>query len=426
MATTGSSSSVAAEQTAAAAARQSTLDLVVGLPALDAGRSAEAIAAARGSLEPYRRVLNCGIVVSRPQSPDSRATPAAGGSDVIEARYATHTTDALDVPFHGMPARARAVHAILQEARAREARVCVIADPRSPLDQAWIDPLARPLLEEAVDLVKPFYMRHPYRGGVAHGIVYPLFRALYGLPLRYPLGGDFACSRRAVEALADDAVWQNEPGQLGIDWWISATALARNLRTGEAFLGDRPDDRTGLDLGAVLTQVLGICFSDMERRAAVWHRIRHAQDVPRFGTPGRFPPAPEVDAAALADAFRRGAGALEEVWAEVLPPLAILQWRRLARTPGVLHVDDGLWARTIFDFAMGYRLRVIARDHLLASLAPLYLGWLASFVGETERQSAEAADARIERLGRAFETEKPYLISQWRWPERFKPMKAHR
>ena len=29
-------------------------------------------------------------------------------------------------------------------------------------------------------------------------------------------------------------------------------------------------------------------------------------------------------------------------------------------------------------------------------------------------------DARIDRLCTVFETQKPYLISRWRWPERFR------
>ena len=42
------------------------------------------------------------------------------------------------------------------------------------------------------------------------------------------------------------------------------------------------------------------------------------------------------------------------------------------------------------------------------------------------RSTKAGIEASLERLGRVFEAEKPYLISQWRWPERFKPMKAHR
>jgi hypothetical protein len=32
-----------------------------------------------------------------------------------------------------------------------------------------------------------------------------------------------------------------------------------------------------------------------------------------------------------------------------------------------------------------------------------------------------AAEERIETLARAFESDKPYLVSRWRWPDRFNP-----
>jgi hypothetical protein len=71
-------------------------------------------------------------------------------------------------------------------------------------------------------------------------------------------------------------------------------------------------------------------------------------------------------------------------------------------------------------------MRVIARDHLLRSLTPLYLAWLASFILEVRHLAPDEAEGRIERLAVVFETEKPYLVSQWRWPERFKPVKLRR
>jgi hypothetical protein len=199
------------------------------------------------------------------------------------------------------------------------------------------------------------------------------------------------------------------------------------LRIGQAWLGQKVEDGPGPDVSTTISQVVGVCFTDMERRAATWHRVRHTRPLSHFGVQPALPPAPDVDIATLADGFRLGARELEDVWAEALPPLSILQWRRLARPGGdVARVDDTLWARTIYDFALGHRLRVIAREHLLASLAPLYLGWLSSFVTEMRSQPPEAAEARIDRLARVFEHEKPYLISQWRWPERFRPMKARR
>jgi hypothetical protein len=140
------------------------------------------------------------------------------------------------------------------------------------------------------------------------------------------------------------------------------------------------------------------------------------------------PPAPPVDPAALVETFRRAHRDLEEaVWAQVLPPLGILQWRRLASASlDAFRVADNLWARTLYDFALAHRLRVIARDHLLASLTPLYLAWLASFALEQRGAPLRALEERLDRLTAAFVAEKPYLVAQWRWPERFRPAKMRR
>ena len=60
------------------------------------------------------------------------------------------------------------------------------------------------------------------------------------------------------------------------------------------------------------------------------------------------------------------------------------------------------------------------QEHLLGALVPLYPGWLASFMLEPQTGDPEMAEWRIDRLCTAFETQKPYLISRWRWPERFR------
>jgi hypothetical protein len=54
-------------------------------------------------------------------------------------------------------------------------------------------------------------------------------------------------------------------------------------------------------------------------------------------------------------------------------------------------------------------------------MTPLYLGWVASFTNETRALDAAATEARVEELCAAFEREKPYLISRWRWPDGFSP-----
>jgi hypothetical protein len=61
------------------------------------------------------------------------------------------------------------------------------------------------------------------------------------------------------------------------------------------------------------------------------------------------------------------------------------------------------------------------RLQLLRSMTPLYLGWVASWVNELRPLDTAAAEERVERLCEAYEAEKPYLISRWRWPDRFSP-----
>ncbi len=271
------------------------------------------------------------------------------------------------------------------------------------------------------------YDPHPATAGLLRGLLAPVFRALYGVRLTSPLASEFACSRRLIEAVLHDPFWQTDASQRGIDLWLPIAAATGGLQLAEAHIGMRTgDERPAMDVEAIVAQIVGVLFTDMERRVQVWQRVRGSRAVPRIGQP-RDPQAPLVDAAPLIESFRLGYGALQDVWAEVLPPGAILQWRRLAVQPSEgFRVDDALWARTIYDFAMGHRLRVINRDHLLRSLTPMYLAWLASFILQVRHVDATEAEARIEGLSLAFETEKPYLISQWRWPERFRPVKLRR
>jgi hypothetical protein len=427
MTTTGSSSSAATSDAAAA-----TVDVIVGLATHNhASTVGDVVREIRLGLERLGGSVRWRIIAADAGSTDGtleRMREAAGDtSALVEVPYTRPPGDALDLPYHGLPGRARALHAILREAWERRARACIVLDARfiaSSVD--WLQAID-PLLAEKLDFVAPVYDRHPATAGLLRGLVAPVFRALYGVRLASPLASEFACSRRLIEAVLHDPIWHTEAGQRGIDLWLPTAAVTGGFHVAEAHIAMRTgDDRPEIDLAAIVAQIVGVLFTDMERRVQLWQRLRGSRAVPQIGQP-RGPHAPRVDPAPLIESFRLGYGALQDVWAEVLPPGAILQWRRLAVQPTEgFRVDDALWARTIYDFAMGHRLRVINRDHLLRSLTPLYLAWLASFILQVRHTAATEAEARIDGLGLAFETEKPYLISQWRWPERFRPVKLRR
>lgn len=103
----------------------------------------------------------------------------------------------------------------------------------------------------------------------------------------------------------------------------------------------------------------------------------------------------------------------------VLPPVALLELKRLSKLPlEKFQMPDALWARIVYDFALAYRLRPISRTHLLGALVPLYLGWVASYV---QGSATGNALQLLQDLERAFEENKSYFVSRWRWPDRFNP-----
>jgi hypothetical protein len=425
MASIGSSSSP--ERDAAAAA-----DVVVGLVSYQDIETIGAVA----------REVRAGLAASFANR-TSRVVLADGGStdgsaarvrealvapgELLEVTPARAGADRLDVPYHGIPGKARALYAVLRAARELGARACVVLDGsvRSVAPQ-WVEWLARPILEHDVDFVSSYYSRQPHEGALTRGVASPLLRALYGVRIRQPAAPEFACSARLLDRLLDDDLWDRDGAQSGVDLWVTTVAVADDFNVAEAMLGVRshhPRGEAAPDLGATVTQIVGALFADLERHVDVWQRRRGSRAVQLFGDTAA-PPAPrggEAHPERLIESCRLGYRELRDIWTWVMPPRTILDLRRIVEEPPErFRVGDELWARIIYDFALAYRMRTLAREHLLQSLVPLYLGWLASFVLQVRDGAPEAIDGRLEQLGAAFEEQKPYLIARWRWPERLR------
>jgi hypothetical protein len=398
------------------------------MPAFNQARAIEpAVAAARAALDGALRGLRGRIVVADIGSTDDTATLArAAGGDIHLVAVPASAADAM--PYHGMPGRARALRTLSEAVLESGARGVAVVDITAPsLSADRIARLLRPVVSDRFDYVAPVYRRAPFDGALVKGIVRPVYRACFGLRLRQPTGPDFACSRRFVERVLQPRAWPADASDAGIDLWLAATAASDGFAVCEAAVGERLRGirEEPSDLAGTIEQVVGALFSEVERRASAWQRVRSSTSVPQFDDdPATAPPASAVDAARLIESFRLGYRELSDVWAEVLPPAVILEMKALAGAPvDRFRIDDRAWAHIVYDFAVGHRTRVIARPHLLQSLAPLYLGWVASLILEAQAAGDSEAEVeeRIERLCETFEAEKPYLISRWRWPERFRP-----
>ena len=299
---------------------------------------------------------------------------------------------------------------------------CVVASKLEVGKHQWVRQTAQPLLETDLDLLVPYYARHKFAGLLNSSIISPLTRSLYGKRIHNPMGPDLGVSQRLFQKILA-AGRSARTGGIHPLASLTPAALCQNLNVSEVHVGARiypPTDWS--NVSSLLLQILGPIFLDMERNAACWQRIRNSISVPTIGNPVLLPPDDEkLDISGMLESFQLGNRELQEIWGLVLPPATLFELRRLSRLPPEsFHMPDELWVRIVYDFALAHRLRTITRDHLLKSLTPLYLGWVASYARELQG-GAIRTEQRLERLSLAYESGKPYLVSRWRWPDRFSP-----
>ena len=277
-------------------------------------------------------------------------------------------------------------------------------------------------VEGGADLALAHYELPARSGLVNTAILYPLTRALFATGVRFPLAIDLCCSKRMMERMAGSAQRSLMTEHKGAIMWPVPEAAMANFTITEVNVGERglpqPD---ALDPNAVLAQVAGALFAEIEAKAAYWQRARTAEVVTE-GVRPQLEAAPESDETldGMLSAFHLAYANLHEIWGLVLPPQSLLGLKKLSViSRASFKMSDALWARIVYDFLLAYRLRTINRGHLLGALTPLYLAWVLSHLLQlSEGLSAEALG---EAAAAAFEADKPYLVSRWRWPDRFNP-----
>jgi glucosylglycerate synthase len=269
------------------------------------------------------------------------------------------------------------------------------------------------------DLSVAHYELGPREGLVNSGILYPVTRALFGTRPRFPLAIDLGLSLRMAGRLAATAQRFTATSQDDSLLWPLAEAATANFTIAEVEATPRtfpqPANR---DLNSLLALIAGSLFTDVDAKASFWQRARGTQ--PAQLLPQTTHVAEPPDTASMLEAFRLAYTNLHQIWSLVLPPNSLLGLKKLSMLqPENFRMPDNLWARIVYDFILAYRLRTINRGHLLGALTPLYLAWVASHL--TLISTGTPPEKHIQDLAVAFEADKPYLVSRWRWPDRFNP-----
>ncbi len=282
--------------------------------------------------------------------------------------------------------------------------------------------LANAVYTGSADLAVPCYELAPRAGLVNSSILYPLNRALFATRVRFPLAVDLGLSLRMAERLGALAQRLVALNQSDVPLWVVSEAMAAGMKIEEVEAGPRHLPQPAEpDLNSVLPFVTGSLFSDIEAKAAFWQRPRVSLPLRRH-----VPAAPSgaandpAEVASMLQGFRLAYSNLREIWGLVLPPNTLLGLKRLSQTDGpAFRMPDDLWARIVFDFLIAFRMRTLNRGHLLGTLIPLYLAWVASHINAMS--AGDDAERHIELQAAAFEAEKAYLVARWRWPDRFNP-----
>lgn len=312
-----------------------------------------------------------------------------------------------------------AQRSILALAERWGARACLVThNDLAALEPETLRLLVEPILQSQVDLMMPIYVQGKYEGLISKCLLAPFSRALYGRRVRFPLSFDFCAGAGVYKRLTDAGTLNHGVAPL---LWPTIEVAIHGGKMGQAPVTIHHDIWTDhIDLTAILTEFAGSLFQEAETNAAQWQRVRGSEVVPRFGKSSfAKEDTLQIDPKPMVESFALGSRNLEEVWRLVLPPASVLELKRLARLDADnFRMPDILWARIVYDFALAHRMRRVSRTHVLGALTPLYLGWVASYTQEVASATSEEADKRIVQLAAAFEEQKPYFVSRWRWPER--------
>ncbi len=310
-------------------------------------------------------------------------------------------------------------HELAQQHQAHA--VLLLGTEAQSLEPGALRALADAVLENRTDLAVPRYTLPARAGLVNSAILYPVSRALFGTSVRFPLAIDLGLSSRMLERLATAAQRFTAANQPDALLWPVAEAAVGGCTITQIDVGTRTVPQpAGADLNTVLAQVTGSLFADIDAKAAFWQRSRLAPSA------RPAPPAPagrRDDRRCSADARSLSSGLQQSSRNLVAGPSAPFA----AGPEAAFHHAGRELPHARFPVG-AHRLRLPAglspahhQPRPPAGRADAPLSRLGGFAHVLATGAAGDGDRHIEAVAAAFEADKPYLVSRWRWPDRFNP-----
>ena len=320
--------------------------------------------------------------------------------------------------YRGTGGKGSAFRSVFETAKRLNVKACMVVDSdlRS-ITSDWVKYLLEPILEKDYQYISPVYSRYKYDGTITNNIVYNLTRALYGLRIRQPIGGDFAFDGNLAAYYIEQDVWETDVARYGIDVWMTTNAITNNFKICQSNLGVKIHDAKdpAESLGPMFRQVVHTLFVLMEQHEAKWKAIKGSRTVPLFGLQEFMEPEPiQVDLGRLVTEYKTGFRQFKGLYQDIFCSECFKELKRCAtkaKTKFVMPVTT--WVHVLYETAATFHHWTHNRTQLVNLVTPLYLGRVASFINRTKNMSSSHAEEVVEEQAQVFEDYKDYLIQVW-------------
>lgn len=387
-----------------------TADIVVGIPAYYSDESlAYVIETTAEGLEQFYPDKKSLIIIADGGSTDDTREVAQG----VDNHH--FNIDVLVTIYRGIPGKGSAFRAIFESARyLRASAVALFDSDLKSIKPGWIRNVLEPVFD-GYDFVAPDYSRYKFDGTITNTIAYNLTRALYGVNIRQPIGGDFGMSTAMVRHCLDQDVWDTDIAKFGVDIWMTITAITGGFRVCQTRLGAKihGEKDPAADLGPMFREVVGTVFTLLDKDRSYLEKVDKTIDTPLFGKAvGEEPVSFEVNLEQLIEYFRIGLKNFGSVWKNIIEEEDYATVKKLAKTRSLrkFNLPTETWVRIVYRYASHFCHSERQRFKILDTLIPLYNARVASLILILQEKNQAEAEEYYDGQAKVFESMRGYLL----------------
>lgn len=385
-------------------------DIVVGIPAYNSDESLtyviRTVAEGLEHFYPDKRAL---IIVADGGSTDDTREVA------LSVDSHNFNIEILVTIYRGIPGKGSAFRAIFEVAKYLQVKSLALFDSDlKSIKPGWVQNILEPVVE-GYDFVAPDYARYKFDATITNTIAYNLTRALYGVNIRQPIGGDFGLSAAMIDHCLGQDVWDTDIAKFGIDIWLTTTAITNDCKICQTRLGAKihGEKDPAADLGPMFREVVGTIFLLLEQNQAFIEKVKKTVEPPIFGEALAEEPEPfEVSVEPLLDYFRIGYRNFGSVWENILEAedFKTIKTLALSRSVKRFRMPMEVWVRIIYRYAEYFGRIERQRFKVLDTLIPLYNAKVASLILTLQDKDHAEAEQYYEEQAAIFESMRGYLV----------------